>query len=185
MLPNFTSTAKITYPKARSIDAVVMSNTEQQQPAKNAKEGGDRSQEEAKKATEAFTKEQHNPLANGGPKIKPGITFAAEDKLPKLPIPDLESSLQKYIDALKPLQSSRERQETKQAVEDFKRNEGPELQEKLKKYATGKTSYIEQFCKLANGLNVRRTDTSNRVRLISQLRQPCRSQPQPLLPPRG
>jgi len=26
------------------------------------------------------------------------------------------------------------------------KSEGPELQERLKKYANGKTSYIEQFC---------------------------------------
>jgi carnitine O-acetyltransferase len=79
-------------------------------------------------------------------KPKGGITFAHQDKLPKLPIPDLESSCQKYLTALKPLQSAREHAETKHAVEEFLRHEGPELQEKLKKYAAGRTSYIEQFC---------------------------------------
>lgn len=75
-----------------------------------------------------------------------GITFAHQDKLPKLPIPDLESSCQKYLTALKPLQSAREHAETKHAVEEFLRHDGPELQEKLKKYAAARTSYIEQFC---------------------------------------
>jgi carnitine O-acetyltransferase len=81
------------------------------------------------------------------PSPKQGITFAAQDKLPKLPIPELESTTSKYLAALQPLQTPREHAETKQAVEEFLRSQGPELQERLKKYANGKTSYIEQFCR--------------------------------------
>ncbi|KAK4212191.1 putative mitochondrial carnitine O-acetyltransferase [Rhypophila decipiens] len=76
---------------------------------------------------------------------KGGVTFAHQDKLPKLPIPELESSCQRYLEALKPLQSAREHSETKQAVQEFLSGEGPELNEKLKRYAEGRTSYIEQF----------------------------------------
>lgn len=89
---------------------------------------------------------QH-PMSADKAKPNPGITFAAEDKLPKLPIPDLESSCNKYLQALKPLQTAREHADTKVAVDEFLKTDGPELQERLKKYATGKTSYIEQFCK--------------------------------------
>ncbi|KAK3683844.1 Choline/Carnitine o-acyltransferase-domain-containing protein [Podospora appendiculata] len=74
-----------------------------------------------------------------------GVTFAHQDKLPKLPIPDLDSTCQRYLNALKPLQSPREHGETRNAVQEFLRGEGPELNEKLKKYAEGRTSYIEQF----------------------------------------
>ena len=77
---------------------------------------------------------------------KAGITFAAQDRLPKLPIPELDSTCIKYLNALKPLQGHREHEETAIAVQEFLKNEGPELQARLKKYATGKTSYIEQFC---------------------------------------
>lgn len=94
----------------------------------------------------SFSNAAQHPMSSDKPKISPGITFAAEDKLPKLPIPDLESSCKKYLQALKPLQTPREHSDTKAAVDEFLRSEGPELQEKLKKYATGKTSYIEQFC---------------------------------------
>tara|TARA_R110002060_G_scaffold41125_3_gene52596 strand:- start:829 stop:1227 length:399 start_codon:yes stop_codon:yes gene_type:complete len=111
-----------------------------------AKDSG-RSHDRAKKVTDEYTKDQKNPLASDQPKLKAGITFAAQDKLPKLPIPDLEGSTSKYLAALKPLQSPREHAETQQAVEEFLKAEGPELQDRLKKYATGKTSYIEQFCK--------------------------------------
>jgi carnitine O-acetyltransferase len=109
---------------------------------------GDRSLDGAKKVNDSFSKDQKDPLASNQPNHKQGITFAAQDKLPKLPIPELESSMVKYLAALKPLQSPREHAETKQAVEEFLKGDGPELQERLKKYATGKTSYIEQFCKL-------------------------------------
>ncbi|KAJ5042034.1 uncharacterized protein L3040_004594 [Drepanopeziza brunnea f. sp. 'multigermtubi'] len=104
-----------------------------------------RSIEAAKKAADQYPKEMKTPLGSDPPKQKPGITFAAQDKLPKLPIPDLEGTTAKYLAALKPLQTSREHAETQQAVDEFLRAEGPELQERLTKYATGKTSYIEQF----------------------------------------
>jgi carnitine O-acetyltransferase len=75
-----------------------------------------------------------------------GITFAHQDSLPKLPIPPLETTCQKYLDVLCPLQTPREHEETKAAVEEFLKADGPNLQEKLKEYASSKTSYIEQFC---------------------------------------
>ncbi|CAI4212523.1 unnamed protein product [Parascedosporium putredinis] len=74
-----------------------------------------------------------------------GITFAGQETLPKLPIPELEQTCDRYLAALKPLQSYREHADTKHAVREFLKNEGPDLQEKLKKYALEKTSYIEQF----------------------------------------
>ncbi|KAI9729248.1 MAG: hypothetical protein M1834_007040 [Cirrosporium novae-zelandiae] len=104
-----------------------------------------RSSAAATDVKESFPKYSQEPLANSGQKREPGITFAAQDKLPKLPIPDLESTCKKYLEALKPLQSPRENADTEAAVQDFLRSEGPELQERLKRYATGKTSYIEQF----------------------------------------
>lgn len=76
-----------------------------------------------------------------------GITFANQNSLPKLPIPDLESTCSKYLEALAPLQSTKEHEATRVAVKEFMEAEGPGLQEKLKKYATSKSSYIEQFCK--------------------------------------
>lgn len=78
---------------------------------------------------------------------KGGVTYAHQDKLPKLPIPDLELTCERYLDALRPLQSHREHAETIHAVHEFLRNEGPELNEKLKQYAEERTSYLEQFCK--------------------------------------
>ncbi|KAL8789595.1 MAG: hypothetical protein Q9213_001031 [Squamulea squamosa] len=94
---------------------------------------------------EAYSASEREPLAESGPKEKPGITYAAQEKLPKLPIPELEDTCRKYQAALKPLQSQREQDDTAAAVREFLKSDGPELQARLKKYATGRTSYIEQF----------------------------------------
>ncbi|RDA93171.1 hypothetical protein CP533_3163 [Ophiocordyceps camponoti-saundersi (nom. inval.)] len=74
-----------------------------------------------------------------------GITFASQGKLPKLPIPDLERTCDRYIEALEPLQTAREHAQTRLAVREFLETEGPDLQTRLQRYAHDKTSYIEQF----------------------------------------
>ncbi|EAQ86594.1 hypothetical protein CHGG_07847 [Chaetomium globosum CBS 148.51] len=84
-------------------------------------------------------------------KPKGGVTYAHQDDLPKLPIPELEVSCEKYLAALKPLQSAREHAETKHAVQAFLRNEGPELNNKLKQYAEARTSYIGPILLLFQG----------------------------------
>ncbi|KAI8987359.1 acyltransferase ChoActase/COT/CPT [Mycotypha africana] len=74
-----------------------------------------------------------------------GETFRYQNKLPKLPIPNLEDTAKRYLAALKPLQSEEEHAASIQSVNNFLQNEGPALQEKLKTYATDKSSYIEEF----------------------------------------
>jgi len=80
----------------------------------------------------------------------PGITFAQQDSLPKLPIADLQDTCRNYLSAVKPLQTPREHADTVAAVKRFLKTDGPELQERLKKYASSKSSYIEQFCTSGN-----------------------------------
>lgn len=97
----------------------------------------------------------HEPSAEGAEPHEPkkqGLTFANQDSLPKLPIPDLEDTCRRHLDALAALQSPREHEESKAAVQEFLKNEGPQLQEKLKNYASSKTSFIEQFCKFSEVL---------------------------------
>lgn len=101
----------------------------------------------AKEVTADFDKDKQEPLAASKSKeSKPGITFAAQESLPKLPIPDLEATAKKYLNALDPLQTAREHADTERAVTEFLKTDGPGLQEKLRGYAEGKSSYIEQFC---------------------------------------
>ncbi len=139
-MPTSTATVR-TFTMPKSLNES-LADPAQAQPAAD----GGRSLDKAKETAKEFSKDQREPLARNQFENKPGITFAAQDRLPKLPIPELDSTLKKYLEALKPLQGAREHSDTKQAVEEFQRTDGPELQERLKKYATGKTSYIEQFC---------------------------------------
>lgn len=74
-----------------------------------------------------------------------GITLANQDKLPKLPIPDLSETCGKYLEVLEPLQTPTEHSQTEEAVKQFLETSGPILQERLIRYAEPKTSYIEQF----------------------------------------
>lgn len=145
----------------------------------------ERSAENAKETTRSFSKEQQNPLGNDAPtESKPGITFAAQDKLPKLPIPDLEATCKKYLASLDPLQNAREHNDSVRAVHEFLQTEGPDLQAKLKAYSEGKSSYIEQFCTCECVVSIsRKLTVPRRVRLVSQLRQPSGAQPEPFLPP--
>lgn len=95
-----------------------------------------------------YSKEKREPLATSrNDAAKPGITFAAQDKLPRLPIPELHATLKKYLDALEPLQSHQDHVETERVIEEFLKRDGPELQHKLTSYAGDKSSYIEQFCR--------------------------------------
>lgn len=105
----------------------------------------ERSLEAAKDVGESYPKKEREPLSQKKEPVKQGITFAVQDKLPKLPIPDLEVTMKKYLDALAPLQAPAEHSDTKAAVRDFLDHDGKDLQDRLKKYATGRTSYIEQF----------------------------------------
>lgn len=81
----------------------------------------------------------------------PGITYAHQPLLQKLPIPELEDSCRKYLNAVRPLQTVKEHEKTVLAVKQFLTSDGPDLQERLKKYAATKASYIEQFCKYVFG----------------------------------
>jgi len=86
-----------------------------------------------------------SPKALGHDEKHAGITYAHQSALQKLPIPDLQDSCRKYLDAVRPLHTPREHEETTAAVKEFLRTDGSELQERLKRYAATKASYIEQF----------------------------------------
>ncbi|KIW92669.1 uncharacterized protein Z519_06516 [Cladophialophora bantiana CBS 173.52] len=134
------------FARPKSLDETLNNSSRENGVHANMSNGQvERSLEAAKETTDSYTKVEKEPLSLKKELSKQGITFAAQDKLPKLPIPDLESTMKKYLDALAPLQSPSEHNETKAAVRDFVENEGKDLQDRLKKYATGRTSYIEQF----------------------------------------
>lgn len=129
----------------QSIDSTLLNRT---RGKSGSSKMADRSEASAKEAANEYSKDDHNPVTNNSGKTKSGITFAAQDNLPKLPIPDLEATCKRYLESLYPLQTHREHQDSENAVEEFLRTDGPGLQDKLKYYSADKTSYIEQFCKV-------------------------------------
>ncbi len=65
-------------------------------------------------------------------------TFSRQHELPKLPVPPLEETCQRYLKALEGLQDPKDYEETKRAVEDFLKNDGPRIQERLQVWAEDK-----------------------------------------------
>lgn len=74
------------------------------------------------------------------------MTFACQDQLQKLPIPDLAETCTNYLNVLKPLQTEKEHEATVRVVNQFLNDgTGKYLDAELRKYAENRTSYIEQF----------------------------------------
>lgn len=74
-----------------------------------------------------------------------GKTFARQHELPKLPVPKLQESCERYLLALEALQTKEDHAQTQNVVKEFLENEGPKLQIELENYAKDKASYIEQW----------------------------------------
>ncbi|KAG6370995.1 hypothetical protein JVT61DRAFT_10711 [Boletus reticuloceps] len=72
-------------------------------------------------------------------------TFANQDALPKFPIPPLEDTYKRYLIALRGLQDDEVHAATTLAVQKSLEGDGPALQERLKQWAAGRASYIEDF----------------------------------------
>lgn len=71
-------------------------------------------------------------------------TMCFQKSLPRLPIPKLEKTCERYLQALEPLVSAEELEKTRALVNDFKNKEGAELDQLLRKKnkANKHTSYI-------------------------------------------
>lgn len=79
-------------------------------------------------------------------------TYAAQTRLPRLPIPSLEDTLKKFPLVLEALQDdAKQRDETQRVVQEFLHNEGPILQQALIDYERAGVesgdigSYVEEF----------------------------------------
>jgi len=78
-------------------------------------------------------------------------TYSNQSQLPRLPIPKLEETLQRFPGRLAALQNSEQRKETKRIAEEFLNGEGPKLHELLVQYddegrkAGTIGSFVEEF----------------------------------------
>ncbi|KAI9791592.1 MAG: hypothetical protein M1816_003678 [Peltula sp. TS41687] len=93
-----------------------------------------------------FPRNGPDPTARSWGHSSSGVTFAGQHKLPKLPLPSLESSRERYLEALRPLQSTEKHNDTEAAVKNFIDGEGPILQAQLQEYDNTHTNYMEHFC---------------------------------------
>ena len=93
-----------------------------------------------------FPRNGPDPSARSWGHSSSGVTFAAQTKLPKLPLPSLESCCQMYLEVVKPLQSAEEHEKTRAAVKTFRTGEGQILQAQLQEYDRTHANFMENFC---------------------------------------
>ncbi|KAJ9104530.1 hypothetical protein QFC21_002026 [Naganishia friedmannii] len=86
-------------------------------------------------------------LNRGNGAMQPGRTFAQQHKLPKLPVPPLKDTCDRYLTALQGLQDEEEHERTQKIVAEFCKpgGEGEKWQSKLEEYNKSADSYVEEF----------------------------------------
>ncbi|NXF36835.1 OCTC octanoyltransferase, partial [Nyctibius bracteatus] len=72
-------------------------------------------------------------------------TFQYQDSLPSLPVPPLDESLSKYLDAVKPFLNEEEYQRTEDIVKKFENGLGKELHQKLLERAKMRRNWLEEW----------------------------------------
>ncbi|XP_032090545.1 peroxisomal carnitine O-octanoyltransferase [Thamnophis elegans] len=72
-------------------------------------------------------------------------TFHHQSSLPSLPVPPLDESLTKYLDAVKPFLNQEEYQRTRDIVRRFENGIGKELHKKLLERAAVKRNWLEEW----------------------------------------
>lgn len=75
-----------------------------------------------------------------------GLTFAEQSKLPSLPVPDLKSTMAKYLHSIKPYCHNATEWENQSLLsKDFLENMGPVLQSRLETFAKDKRNWLSSF----------------------------------------
>ncbi|KAH8832947.1 acyltransferase ChoActase/COT/CPT [Flagelloscypha sp. PMI_526] len=78
--------------------------------------------------------------------LTPGLTFSAQDKLPRLPVPDLQPTLDQLKETLRPIAHTQtELDAVFKKIDEFGVNDGPGLQEKLKQRASETDHWLEAW----------------------------------------
>ncbi|XP_041649047.1 peroxisomal carnitine O-octanoyltransferase [Cheilinus undulatus] len=94
-------------------------------------------------------------MANNLSQSMPERTFQYQNSLPSLPVPSLESSITKYLDAVRPFASETEYKATLDIVKKFQTGVGKELHQKLLQRAKAKKNWLEEWWLDAAYLEVR------------------------------
>ncbi|BFZ20522.1 hypothetical protein BsWGS_23563 [Bradybaena similaris] len=107
-----------------------------------------------------------------------GRTFSVQYSLPKLPVPPLEQTLNKYLDTCRPLLNNEQYQRTQEIVARFRQKEGPTLHKLLEQRAQNKVNWLSDWWKDWAYLDVRVPVVINVSPGIFLPRQTYRGQPQ-------
>ncbi|XP_048776623.1 carnitine O-acetyltransferase-like isoform X2 [Ostrea edulis] len=94
-------------------------------------------------------------------KLFVGRMFSVQDSLPKLPVPPLEQTVQKYLRTVQPLLSDEEYANTLKIVKDFEKDPGPKLQNLLEKRAQRETNWLSDWWMNTAYLDFRQPVTVN------------------------
>ncbi|XP_041039525.1 peroxisomal carnitine O-octanoyltransferase isoform X5 [Carcharodon carcharias] len=86
---------------------------------------------------------------------KEECTFQYQDSLPPLPVPPLEESLMKYLDAVKPFLNEEELQRSTEIVKTFGQGIGKQLHQKLLERAKVRRNWLEEWWLMSAYLDVR------------------------------
>lgn len=91
-----------------------------------------------------FASEEEYSIISCHPKGPKGDMLKYQPSLPKLPVPPLQKSLQKYLKAVRPLVNDEDFKRTSKAVEEFGKVNGigEELQEELEKRAKLQDNWV-------------------------------------------
>ncbi|XP_055896071.1 carnitine O-acetyltransferase-like isoform X2 [Biomphalaria glabrata] len=79
--------------------------------------------------------------------IPRGRTFSVQYSLPKLPVPQLEQTLKKYLETCRPLLTDDQYKATEQIVHEFQITEGPVLQKLLEERAAKHLNWLSDWWK--------------------------------------
>jgi carnitine O-acetyltransferase len=81
------------------------------------------------------------------PEALPGtVTFGAQQNLPKLPVPDLQDTLARLKDSLKPIAwSDSEYASVLKKIDDFGTGKGRELHDRLLNHASVRPHWLEEW----------------------------------------
>ncbi|XP_052682720.1 peroxisomal carnitine O-octanoyltransferase-like [Crassostrea angulata] len=72
-------------------------------------------------------------------------TFSSDESLPSLPVPDLQHTLQRYLDSVKPHVTDEEYRQTEFIVQQFASGIGKELHKKLVEKASKERNWLEKW----------------------------------------
>ena len=72
-------------------------------------------------------------------------TFSMQSQLPRLPVPNLEESVNVYLQTIRPLANPDQFENTKQLAQEFLENQGPVLQQRLIEHAEQKNKIGESW----------------------------------------